>query len=232
MNQNESTEKELASQKASDDDDLIITDSNIIEPMEITKYGPQEQQNEQDWCITREETFTGITMQCVNNCSRNKDVCTQPQLDKTANNSIPREIEEVIQINTKELQADINQTTLIADQVCTTALEPYVESSSHALGIKNLDDHINLSQSMNTNKNVEKPRKNWKRMARLVGTPDGFNKDKNSMTYNENPAKTINEEHIQNIGDKRKSDTTIINNMEKKKSKIMVEREVSPKWLP
>lgn len=64
------------SQNASDYDDLIITDSNIIEPMEITNYGPQEQQNEQDWCITREETFTGITMQCVDNCSRNKDVCT------------------------------------------------------------------------------------------------------------------------------------------------------------
>lgn len=31
---------------------------------------------------------------------------------------------------------------------------------------------------MNTNKNVEKPRKNWKLMARLVDTPDGFNKDK------------------------------------------------------
>ncbi|KAK4712873.1 hypothetical protein R3W88_018780 [Solanum pinnatisectum] len=125
LDQNESKEKGQVSQKASDDDALNIKYSNIIQPMEVTKYGPQEKQIEQDWHITGEETSTSITMQCVDNCLRKKDTCTQLQLDKTGNDNTPREMEEAI--NTKELQADINQTTTIADHVCTTVLEPYVE---------------------------------------------------------------------------------------------------------
>lgn len=69
-------------------------------------------------------------------------------------------MEEAIQINKKELQENINRATTIANQVCTTVLEPYCEASSHSLEMKLLNDHINKFQPMNSNKNEEKIRKN------------------------------------------------------------------------
>lgn len=110
LDQNESKETGHVNLDGNVDNALNIKDSNMIQPMEVTKYGPQEKQTQRDWLITGKGTSADITVQFASNCSGKKEICTQLQLDKTVYDDTLEGMEEAIKINMKERQSDINQT--------------------------------------------------------------------------------------------------------------------------
>ncbi|OIT34714.1 hypothetical protein A4A49_51450 [Nicotiana attenuata] len=62
---------------------------------------------------------------------------------------------------------------------------------------------------------------------------DDFEKGKDLKVPNEHLVKiVVTEDGMQTVGDKRKGATILINDIEAKNKKIMVEREASSKWLP